>query len=236
MRSLIFASAVLGVAVDVAAAKGPEKVAGKKPVISMDMIYGTVELISDVYTDVQTQISRAAAPLVAPYVEKVSAMIPSDPIADVCAKVGVQKSQVLDKVSLAKDAAIQAKATAAVLMDKAYMPIIDGVANIISAFEKKMPKYAGLIPKTVGDFGIFIVYVLVVLYILFRVALFALRMTLWIFCCVCCCGRCACCRGRKHHGKHHHHKKHHSNGATKGAAAAAAAAPAAAKAKGKKKA
>lgn len=235
MRNLLVVSAVLGGVLNVAFAETTAKSAGKKPIISMDMIYGTVELLSDVYTDAHAQITKVASPLVAPHVEKVSAMIPADPLAEVCAKVGVKKSLVLDKVSTAKDAAIQAKATAAVMMDKAYSPVIKAVEQGVSAFEKKMPKYAGLIPKTVGDLVIFIVYACIVAYVLLRLTLFSLRLALSIFCCICCCGSCACCRKRKHHGKHHHHKKHHSNGAKKGEAAAAAA-PAAAKAKGKKKA
>jgi len=233
MRNLFCASALLGVALNVAAA---QKAEGKKPIVSMDLIYGTVELISDVYSDAQAQISKAAAPVTGPLMQKVSATFPADPLADICAKVGMQKSKVLDKVSTAKDAAIQAKATVAVLMDKAYSPVANFVEQLISTFEKKMPKYSGLIPKTVGDLVVFIVYALVVAYVVLRLALFAFRMALSIFCCICCCGSCACCRSRKHHGKHHHHKKHHSNGAKKGEAAAAAATPAAAKAKGKKKA
>jgi len=199
------------------------------------MIYGTTELLSDVYADAQSQISSVVAPLMAPHLEKVSATLPADPLAEICGKVGLQKSLVLEKLSVAKDAAIQMKSTVAVLMDKAYSPVVDAVAQFISAFEKKMPKYAGLIPKTVGDLLIFLVYIVIVTYVVLKISLFALRLALSIFCCICCCGRCFCCR-RRHHGKHHHHKKHHSNGAKKGeAAAAAATAPAAGK-KGKKKA
>jgi len=234
MRNFLFAFAVFGVALNVAADKGSKAAKGKKPIVSMDMIYGTVELVSDVYTETRAQISKAAAPVLAPHIEKVSAMLPADPLGEVCGKVGMQKSEVLDKVSMAKDAAIQAKATAAVMMDRAYSPVVDAVEKLITAFEKKMPQYAGLVRKTVGDLVIFIVYALVVTYVVLRLALFAFRLGLSIFCCICCCGRCACCR-QKHHGKHHHHKKHHSNGAKKGEAAAAAAAPAAAKAKGKNK-
>merc|ERR1712160_51703 len=95
---------------------------------------------------------------------------------------------------------------------------------LIEQFEAKMPSYKGLIPKTLGNFALFVCYKLLVLYIVLKVLLFALRTVFGIFgffvCAICCC-RCG--------------KGSAKAGGKKATTAAAPAGKAAAKAAGKKK-
>merc|ERR1740129_2086558 len=98
-------------------------------------------------------------------------------------------------VTKAQEAIAHAKAISAEQTAKAYGTSKKMVEKIVTMFEKKLPKYTGLIPKTPEDFVLFVVYISSVLYICLRVVLFCFQTALSIFCCICCCG--CCCQRKK---------------------------------------
>lgn len=93
----------------------------------------------------------------------------------------------------ANTAFVQLKALVAEYSQKAYDPMDKAAVGMIEKFESKLPAYKGMIPKTLGNLVLFICYKAVVLYVLLKVILFALRMvfgiTSCVVCCICCC-RC----------------------------------------------
>lgn len=169
-----------------------------KPIITTELVYGTAELFYDMYDEAREYITDKAAPLVAPAVSSMSAQLPEDPLALLCAKVGMKKAVITENVANAQGALLHAKALVADLAAKAYEPLSLIVVGAVMAFENMMPKYIGLIPRNLGDFAVFMLYFMTVSYVLVRIALRILRIVFGIFrgviCCVFC---CRCCRRRK---------------------------------------
>merc|ERR1712113_436467 len=78
---------------------------------------------------------------------------------------------------------------------KAYDASNSVAVGVIDSFESKVPHYKGLIPKTLGNFVLFVIYKLIVLYIICKVLFFFLRLGFGILSCVICCLCCCrCCR------------------------------------------
>uniref|UniRef100_A0A7S2CBD3 Uncharacterized protein n=1 Tax=Alexandrium andersonii TaxID=327968 RepID=A0A7S2CBD3_9DINO len=171
-----------------------EKVGKTKPIITTDIVYGTVELFYDLYDETRGFVMEKAAPVVSPIMEQASANLPKDPIAEICSKAGVEKKMVMSKIAEAQAAVLQVKSLVAEKSALVYEPLNSVSVALITKFESALPKYAGLIPKTPGDLFLFLVYFTMVLYVIFKVVMRILRIVLGIFCCVCCCG---CCRRGK---------------------------------------
>lgn len=196
-----------------------------KPIVTTDIIYGTIDLLSTIHEEVYGRAKAAAAPLAAPAMKAISAKVPEDLLGEACSKVGVKKADVMGHVTKAQDAFAHAKAISAAQYAKAYGTSSKMVERLVTMFEKKLPKYTGLIPKTPEDFLIFVVYISSVLYVCFRVLFFVLHTALSIYCFICCCG--CCCRKRKPAAE----APKKGKAADKGKAAAAATATAKASAK-----
>lgn len=166
-----------------------------KPVITTDIIYGTIDLLSTIHEEVYGRAKAAAAPLTAPAMKAINEKLPKDLLEEACSKVGMKKKDVMGHVTKAQDAFAHAKAISASQFAKVYGTSQTMVDRLVTMLEKKLPKYTGLIPKTPEDFLIFVVYISSVLYVCFRVLFFLLHTALSIYCFICCCG--CCCRRRK---------------------------------------
>lgn len=217
-QGAFFTLALLFAVLDVARAEKKEGPGKVKPIVTTDIFYDTAELLSDIYGEAWGKLSSLAAPHVAPFVTTVLTKLPKDPLAEICAKVGLKKSLVLEKYATAQNALLHAKSLTAAAIAKAEEPLNSLVVKAVNMFEKIMPKYAGLIPKTIGDFLLFTIYLLVVLYIVLRVFLWMVRKAFSIFCCICCCG---CCGRRQGNAKPASNKPSKGNAVKKGEAAAA---------------
>mmetsp|Transcript_53953 Transcript_53953/g.106472 ORF Transcript_53953/g.106472 Transcript_53953/m.106472 type:complete len:216 (-) Transcript_53953:115-762(-) len=198
---------------------------GAKPLVSMDIVYDTFDLMSGAFTDAWTKAKAG--------VDGMLAKLPTDDLkkhfhTTVTANIPPEHMKQLD-TALAEATArsVQVKALAGELAESVYEPANKAAVAAIDQFETLLPKYRGLIPKSLGNLVLFAVYMLIVLYLVFKVASFVFRTAWSIFCCFCCCG---CCRGSKKEAAPA--KKGKSE---KGKATNAPAAKAESKAAGKKK-
>lgn len=171
-----------------------EAKAQRAAVVPMEIIYGTGELIYDTYAHAYNAIeglstkhgihTKAQAHL--------KAVLTEDPIAHVCSKAGCKAEDIKGHMSKAQAAVLQAKATVQAHAATAQDKLNDVAGMVVTEFEKHVPSYRGVVPKTFGNVALFALYSLFVVYVVFRIARFVIGLSLGIFCCVCCCG---CCRG-----------------------------------------
>jgi len=165
---------------------------GKSPLISTEVLYGTYEILADAGSHAYKMAN----------VEGLIAQIPIDNIKKEVLKqtgpIPPLPPQVDDAVLQATAAYVQVKSLVMEHTQKAYKPMNDGAVGLIEKFEKQFPSYKGLIPKTLGNFVLFVCYKFVVLYVVLKVLLFILRtvfgITSCVICCICC---CRCCRSKK---------------------------------------
>jgi len=158
----------------------------RTPIVTADLIYGTGELFYDIY-------DAAYTALLHPHVEKHGSTVMQhlDTLVELgSSKIGKSKKEVYDKVDEHKGLALQLKADITAKLTMVHDKVNDQVGQLVDKFDKAVPKFAGIFPKSVFDLTIFGAYCAFVLYIILRVVRFALG----IFCCVFCCG---CCRGGK---------------------------------------
>lgn len=187
-------------------AHGAQTVAGEqKTLISTDILYRTYELLGDTYSMAYKKAD-------------VDGLLKQVPMDDIKKAIDEQMKalppQATQMLSEAQTMSVQVKGLAYEYLDKAYEPANAMAVNIIKSAEKAMPAYKGMVPHTLGNLVLFLIYACVVFYVLVKVALFALKFALGVFCCFCCCG---CCRRRG--GS----KGAATNGKAKGKAKAAAA-------------
>eukprot|EP00440_Ansanella_granifera_P046704 gb/GFBE01050578.1/.p1 GENE.gb/GFBE01050578.1/~~gb/GFBE01050578.1/.p1 ORF type:complete len:229 (+),score=69.81 gb/GFBE01050578.1/:1-687(+) len=173
--------------------------AGKKPLVSTDIVHGTVELFYEAYAGFYDKFVGPHMHHVEKHTDTVfnvvdAALGPEDPITDVCKQVGCKKEEVLTAYETAKDTTVKAKETALARMAQLYEPLNRYTDFVIDSYESAMPKHAGLIPRTPGNLILFVIYISFAVYTLLRVAFYIINCGLSIFCCVCCCG---CCRRKK---------------------------------------
>merc|ERR1719444_539174 len=134
--------------------------------------------------------------------------------------------EVTQAVSEAQTKSVQLRALLAEYTEKAYEPANEMALSAITKLETQLPALKGMIPKTLGNLVLFVVYMSLVLYTLLKVFLFVLRTLKCILCCFCCCSLCRR-RGSADAGKNGKAKaasksKAATNGATNGKAAPAA--------------
>lgn len=158
------------------------------PIITTDLVQGTSELLYDIYAMAWEKsqmggiVAQAMASLpIADIKKQVNAQLAALP-PDVHKYLDLAQEKTAEAKSMATDIAVKAKATADL-----------GAATAIDAFERALPAYKGLIPKTFGNLVLFGVYMGIVLAVLQRVVFFCFRLgmsVLWFFCfCGCCCCR-----------------------------------------------
>jgi len=194
--------------------------AQKSPLLSTDLVYNTVELLTDA-RDFVWEKAKADALLAQGQMHVAKAK------QEVLKQTGPLPPQVDDALLQASTAYVQVKALALEYYQKAYEPANQVAVDLIEKFESRLPAYKGLIPKTLGNFVLFVCYKAIVVFIVLKAFLFVLRLVLGIFRCLICgvlC--CGCCRGSKTAAKATNGKK-----AANGKAATKAAAKPASKKK-----
>uniref|UniRef100_A0A7S1RBJ8 Uncharacterized protein n=1 Tax=Alexandrium catenella TaxID=2925 RepID=A0A7S1RBJ8_ALECA len=215
MRILLVCLALAPTMLDAKKEKAEKAAKTMTPIITTDLVYGTFELFYDIYDEARGFVTQKAGPVLAPVVDSMATHLPKDPLAELCAKIGVKKAEITDRVAGAQAALLHAKSIAVAKSAQAYEPLNALAVSLIDAFERLLPKYAGLIPKNLGDLLLFQLYFFVVVYLLYRVASRVLGILRGIICGVCCC----CCRRRSKSVKP---AAEGSKAANKGKAAAAA--------------
>merc|ERR1719215_663080 len=162
-------------------------------------------------------------------------MIAKVPVEDVKKKIleqtGPVPPAVHQNLAQAQTAYVQVKEAVMDAHSQAYEPLNKAAVGVIDGFERAVPSHKGMVPKTLGNFVLFVFYKACVLYVLLKVILTVWRMVFGIIHCVCCCLCCCRCRRGAHSTKKHAGKKAGSaNGkAANGKAASAPSNKAAAK-------
>jgi len=179
-----------------AAAAKDAKEAKSASVVPSDILFSTGSLIYDIHLTAY----EAAAGLVMKHgihtqvKEHSSKILGDDWVGSVCAKVGCNKKDIMDKLNQAQAAVQQAKAQAYEYGAKASDLLNGFAATAVAKVETFLPKYKDSLPKNFLDLALIGLYFAIVAHYLFHIGWFCFRKSLSIFCCVCCCG---CCRGSK---------------------------------------
>jgi len=158
-----------------------------KPIITTNIIYGTAELLYDIYGTAWNGLYDSV--WVGYGLDKsVGKAVGDDPLQAFCAKVGLEKKELVDRWATFKAGVVQIKAAIGAEFSKAYEPLNRVAVTLINHFERLMPDYKGTIPKNLGDLLVFLAFISVVLYVLFKILIFAFLTCLSIFCYIFCCG------------------------------------------------
>lgn len=206
MQSLLFLPVLLAALVS---AEEPERAAPKtttpkKPIVSMDLIHGTGELLYDVY-------DAAYRKLLKPHVDKhgktvTDAIKPvtdfmdfdkdgsvelEDSVGHVCSKVGCKHKDIMNHIETAHGTAKSSVETAA---STVHEHLTTGTNKVVDQFEKALPSHTGMIRRTPGNLLLFCVLIVSVIYITIKMALISLRISWKVFifslkmmlCCGCC--------------------------------------------------
>lgn len=168
--------------------KTKTKTAGgaRKPVLTTDIIFSTFELLSDISDDVYNtfvghHVSKHG-PVVQAHVDKA--------LDFVSAKAQMKKEDILGQVDLLKTRVGDTKATLAVHKATVHETLNGHSSKFVDAFDKALPRFAGLLPRTVGDLLLSVLYFAFIFYFLLRVVTGVFRLVLKTFCFFCCCGFC----------------------------------------------
>jgi len=223
--SVLLVLAVVAAAEKAKETKEPPKIAQVHPT---DIIYATGRLMSDLhsaaYDAAEHHVTKHGLHTKAK--EHYKNLVGDDVIGSTCKKVGCDAKDIQAKFDQVHATVQQGKAQAYDLTTQASNHLNGLAETIVVKFETAVPQYKGSIRKTFLDLLVVTLYFAFVVYMSVRCALFGVKKTFSIFCCVCCCGMCL---RRKSAAK---------TGKKKGAAADAKAtpkqAPAKAKAAGKK--
>jgi len=159
-----------------------------KPLITTDLIYGTYDLVYDCYS---TAWAKAD-------VDGLLAKVPMDDVKKIVSQQMAQlppvPPEVTQALAEAQTKSVQLKALASEYMEKAYEPANEMAVAAITKLETQLPALKDMIPKTLGNFALFVVYMGLVLYTLLKVFLFALctvfGVVKCVLCCFCCCSLC----------------------------------------------
>jgi len=149
----------------------------KTPLITTDILSGTYDLAQDALAYVWEKA----------HVDNLLAQVPKDQIMkEVNKQVKALPPWVHKGVADADIMWVQVKDA----VRTASKPANEMAVKLITQFENMAPAYQGLIRKTPGDLAVFLLYIALVLYIIVKVVLFAVRTIFSIFFGVCCCGMC----------------------------------------------
>jgi len=195
MAPRTFAIVLAFALVTVAAADDKGK-AAKAPIVPMDIIHGTTDMLHDVYEHAFNFVHGLSTKhgIHTTAHAHFTKHLTNDPIAHVCSKVGCKAKDIQDTLSKTHGAVMQAKAQVYEHSAKVTGPLDDFAAVAVGHFEKHVPSYTGVVPKTFGNVALATLYAFFVAYVVFRLARFGLSTSLKLFCFFFCCG---CCRGSK---------------------------------------
>merc|ERR1711957_302031 len=123
--------------------------AQKSPLLSTDLVYNTLELLTDA-RDFVWEKANADKLIAQAHVHVAKGK------QELLKQTGPLPPQVDDALLQANTAYVQVKALALEYYQKAYEPANQVAVGLIERFEGHLPAYKGLIPKTLGNFGFFI--------------------------------------------------------------------------------
>jgi len=159
--------------------------AEKKPIVPMDIVRGTGELIFDAYSHAFEAVQGAAAKVGIPTDPKAQfdkLLGGKDPVELACSKAGCKAKDIYDQLNKVTAIVAQVKAQVYEFGAKASDALDELAKTVVTKFETFVPSYKGVVPKTFGDVLLVTLYSLVVMYVVFRIARFVLSMALSIFC------------------------------------------------------
>eukprot|EP00930_Biecheleria_cincta_P101997 TRINITY_DN93660_c0_g1_i1.p1 TRINITY_DN93660_c0_g1~~TRINITY_DN93660_c0_g1_i1.p1 ORF type:complete len:343 (+),score=65.43 TRINITY_DN93660_c0_g1_i1:132-1031(+) len=162
---------------------------GKRaPLLTTDMVYETADLLQTVYANFLADHVRMKAAAFLNSTDPItSAVLVADPIAQLCSKLGCKKEEVEQDVhAIYKKTRVFASGLTALAVQtsgRIQEHMADWTHVAVDHFERVMPKYEGLIPRTTGNLTLFVMYLIAVLCVLLRAASLALRLALFVLCC-----------------------------------------------------
>lgn len=166
----------------------PTPLGKKGPLLTTDMVYETADLLQTVYANFLAEHVRRQATSVWNSTDQITAaVLEADPIAQLCLKIGCQKEEVEQDVqAIYRRTRVSASSLSALAVRTSghiQEHLADWTHVAVDHFERVMPKYEGLIPRTTGNLALFVLYLIAVLYLLLRAVGLALRLTLFALCC-----------------------------------------------------
>jgi len=169
----------------------PKAAAGKKPIITTDIIHGTGELLYDIF---YTGHKRFVKPHVDTHWHKVDdALKPvtefmdfdkdgsvevEDTIGHVCSKVGCKQKTVMGHIDAVHKTA---KDSVQAATSKVHEHLTTGTHKAVDHFETAVPSHKGLIPRTPGDLLLFVLLIASVVYTSIKVSLLGIKISWKIF-------------------------------------------------------
>lgn len=182
----------------------------RKPLITMQHVYGAVGLLrdfSDAIWDLKFRDLHARH--IAPHTAEFDSG--ADVLMFVAGKVGME-AKVRELIGKVSDAFARKKASHAKVMAELSVALSrcrtilevrgDAMARHFAlCWDIFFPRYAGMVPGTVSDVTVFLIYITILVYVGLRVLFKLLRAALRIACCIMCCPRRCCCSGRTEAGK-----------------------------------
>eukprot|EP00927_Polykrikos_kofoidii_P069366 TRINITY_DN6481_c0_g1_i1.p1 TRINITY_DN6481_c0_g1~~TRINITY_DN6481_c0_g1_i1.p1 ORF type:complete len:222 (+),score=40.01 TRINITY_DN6481_c0_g1_i1:97-762(+) len=157
-----------------------------RPIVSTDFLYGTFDLIYDIHDSVYNALFKEfvdkALPEVTSFVDQF--------IEARCTSFGIKKENVYAAWTVQKGKMDVLKAHVVWQLATVHKNLNRMSSTVVESVEKVVPRYAGLIPRTIGGLFLFGAYVTFILYTIFRVIKCVFCMWLSVVCFCCCCGMC----------------------------------------------
>eukprot|EP00927_Polykrikos_kofoidii_P069370 TRINITY_DN6481_c0_g1_i2.p1 TRINITY_DN6481_c0_g1~~TRINITY_DN6481_c0_g1_i2.p1 ORF type:complete len:222 (+),score=45.71 TRINITY_DN6481_c0_g1_i2:97-762(+) len=157
-----------------------------RPIVSTDFLYGTFDLIYDIHDSVYNALFKEfvdkALPEVTSFVDQF--------IEARCKSFGIKKENVYAAWTVEKGKLDVLKANVVAQLAFVHEKLNRVSSTAVQSVEKVVPRYAGLIPRTIGGLLLFGAYVTFILYTIFRVIKCVFCMWLSVVCFCCCCGMC----------------------------------------------
>lgn len=191
------------------ATNSPGKPEKRAPIVTSGLIFDTAAVLYDVgdmvYTNVfEPQVvkhgpkAKAMFSLMEEHVQKHKPILEAkldNFIEAALVTASMQRKDVMQKYDTMK---LQARSFQANLETghsnmKTKMDAL--TAKYVAKFDEAMPRHAGVMPNSFGDFLFFLMYFGCFLYVLLRILRKCFEIALGIFCFFCCCG--CICRGSK---------------------------------------
>lgn len=194
----------------------PTQQVKRAPIVSSGLIFDVAALMYDVSNGVYSAVfeqhvikhgpkARAVYDSMGAQVVKnaqpVKAML-DDGLEKALSKMDMRKEDVMQKYETIKTKKTILHEEMALRLSTVRGKLDAITARYVAEFDAAMPRHAGALPDTFGDFLIFVVYIAFLCYIVQRILHTVQRVlrkcfeiALGLFCNICCCG--CICRGKK---------------------------------------
>lgn len=165
--------------------------AGKKPIITTDIIHGTGELLYDIYDAIHKKLVKPhmdthwhkVDDALKPVTElmdfdKDGSVELEDTIGHVCSKVGCKHTEVMGHIDTVHKTAKDSVEKAASMV---HAHLTTGTDKVVDQFENAIPSHKGVIPRTPGNLLLFVLLIASVIYTSIKVSLLGVRVSWKIF-------------------------------------------------------